>query len=73
MPVDAEILDVQVQDGHITLWALVDIDGGNLTHPPRMFHVIGTGVPFVWDTEVHMQYFGTVQMGGEVWHILEVG
>lgn len=67
MPFGAEILTVQMQDGNITLWALVDPDQ---YEQGRHFDIYGTG----WDidTSTPHEYIGTVQRSGMVWHVFEI-
>lgn len=69
MPLRSEILSVQVQDGKITLWAMVD---SSAMPWDRTFTVVGTGHPA--DELNTKDYIGTVQMpNGLVWHIFETG
>ena len=65
MPIGSRILDVQVQNGVICLWATVDTA---LMPETRIFQIIGTG-----DSEVDNchNYIGTVQQDSFVWHIFE--
>jgi hypothetical protein len=63
MPMHAEILTVQVQDGHVCLWAKVNPE--NVLRPKRI-HVVGTGNPM---PDGALCYLGTVQQNIFVWHI----
>lgn len=64
LPVGAKVLDVQLQDRRLHLWACVDLAGA---HVDRRFLVFGTGhgVPD------GLQYIATVQDGPYVWHVFE--
>ncbi len=65
VPEGAQILDVQVQNGQIQLWALVD--DINLFRS-RTIRIIGTG------NTIYPQpgtYIATVQLNGFVWHIFD--
>lgn len=68
MPKGAKILDLQVQDGTPTIWALVD-DEAELEK--RNFQTVGTGWPLN-DAIRGFPHIGTVQIDGLVWHIFEV-
>ena len=68
MPVGAEILTVQVQNGTPCLWALVDIDKPVVM---RHIHTYGTG----HDIEpADYDYIGTYQLydGQAVFHVFEM-
>lgn len=65
MPKNAEILDVQVQNNVIVLWALVDPETNDEV---RKFEIFGTGVAMADVTRI---YLGTVQKNGFVWHVFE--
>lgn len=58
-----KILDVQIQDGSICLWAAIK-PGWATSHFP--VHIIGTGQEL---PDRNLQYCGTVQLDGFVWHI----
>lgn len=67
IPAGGEVVAVDLQDGRLTMWAMVDP-----TEPrvQRQFHVVGTGETF----DHPASYRGTVQMpNGLVWHLLEDG
>lgn len=69
MPVGAKILDAQMQDDKITLWALVNTSNDV---EKRSFAIVGTG----WDLDEEFLskgpvYIATVQKGAYVWHIFE--
>jgi len=69
MPMGAEILDVQEQQGNICLWALVDTDKPLVK---RKFRVFGTGKPVDLDyDELTWEFIATVQNKHVVWHIFE--
>lgn len=65
MPMHAEILTVQVQNGLACLWAKVNPEN---VKKARRIHVVGTGhtVP-----QGAFGYLGTIQQGMFVWHIFE--
>ena len=64
----AQIFSCQVQDGVITLWALVSPDV--FSSETRVFQVIGTGHKFEHDGH-GMKFIATVQQPPFVWHIFE--
>ena len=68
MPLDSQVLTVQMQGETPCLWALVD-DNNDLVW--RTFAVYGTGRLVRHD---HGKYIGTFQMNGGalVWHVFEV-
>jgi len=68
MPVGAEVLSVQVQNGTPMIWATVD-DG--LMRERRMFAVRGTGH---YMSETESRFVGTFQLPelGLVFHLFEV-
>ena len=72
MPVNAEILSVQMQAGVLCMWAVVDPDA---EREQRLFEILGTGhaVPDV-GKDVARHHLATVQArGGElVWHVFEL-
>ena len=65
MPKNAEVLDVQMQNGTPCIWAMVDPDE---PLKERYFIIVGTGHPL---PDKRGAYIGTFQMhGGElVWHL----
>ena len=66
MPIGAEILTVQLQDGVPCMWTRVDPSRCQET---RIFHIHGTGNPIPnSDREI---YIGTWQKGSFVWHLFE--
>ena len=67
MPVGAEILTVQMQNGEPQMWAIVDPTAR--THH-RNFHVVGTG----HEVPERATYIGTYQQPelGLVWHLFEI-
>jgi len=70
MPVNAEILTVQIQEGKPCLWALVD---PNEKKEIRTFETFGTGSPIYCDMEIDRKYIGTCQLydGSLILHIFE--
>lgn len=70
IPITHRIISVGEQDGHITLWAIVD-PGSRIID--KTFLVVGTG-DRGWRMDGIMQrnFVGTVQMeDGLVWHVFE--
>jgi hypothetical protein len=69
MPKNSDILAVQVQNGVICLWAMVD---PFVEKVPKAFHIVCTGRRVGQDIEGgYASYLGTVQMDQFVWHIFE--
>jgi hypothetical protein len=69
MPLDAEILTVQLQDGQMfnaCIWAKVNPEN---ELEKRQFVVIGTGHSF---DDTNHKYIGTYQEGFFVWHVFEI-
>jgi hypothetical protein len=66
MPLDAEILTVQLQNGQPTIWALVN-SKNELEN--RNFAIVGTGNPF---DDTNHKYIGTFQDSPFVWHLFEI-
>jgi len=71
MPVDAEILSVQVQNNEINIWASVDSEEETRE---ALIEVFGTGHPMPEDRKMDRVFIGTIQiMGGkEVYHFFEL-
>jgi hypothetical protein len=71
MPAGAEILDAQVQNNKIVIWAFAETE--NLSEPEqRHFHLYETGTPVVEDRE-HLKYIRTLQQpDGYVIHVFEI-
>ena len=69
LPWDAEILDVQMQNGNLFLWAVVDLAKDNLV---RHFRVFGTGWELPYRFSQRYKHLKTVQDGLFVWHVFEV-
>ena len=69
-PKDAEFLSVQVQDGNICLWALVDPEAETEI---RFIEIFGTGSPVLYDMGVSRKHISTFQMdaGLFVYHAFE--
>ncbi len=72
MPIDAEILTVQVQNDVPCLWALVDAHNGGVTEE-RSIEIFGTGNPVPQGMGVDRKYLATYQLrGGDfVGHVFE--
>lgn len=66
MPIDAQVLSIQVQNGIPTMWAKVETNNPKAI---RTFLVFGTGreINPVFDY-VHIV---TIQLDGFVWHVFE--
>ncbi len=65
MPVDADIIHANIQNGLATIWAIVD--SSNSLTEVRSFHVVGTG----HDIPDNCKHIGTYFQGYFVWHIFE--
>lgn len=65
VPEDSEPLSVQVQNGIVCLWMLVDPD--QQLEELHVF-VVGTGNKMPAGVDEH-DYVGTVQVGEFVWHV----
>lgn len=66
MPEGSNVVSCQLQNGIITIWAIVD-ESKPLVK--RQFDVYGTG----WDVDARNTFIGTVQDNdGLVWHIFEI-
>ena len=63
MPLNAEILCVQLQDHIPTLWALVETE-----EPKRIFYILTYYTGSYWIDEKG-QYIGTYQLAGLVHHV----
>lgn len=68
LPVGAEVLHADEQNGGFYIWALVDHDATKLV--TRTFGVWGTG----WSIDEYpmVDYISTVKDGAFVWHFFEV-
>lgn len=68
LPLNAEVLTAQIQNGQLFIWALVK--ESNMGFPEkRTFRVAGTGHPI----EGNVKYIATFQYGaGFVFHVFEV-
>lgn len=71
MPVEAEILDIQMQYDVICIWALVDPENRLVT---RKFRIFGTGHPIEMKDLDSLVYLKTVKTRTElfIWHVFEV-
>lgn len=67
MPRNAKVLNLQVQNGQLVLWALIDPTVTQVFEP-RRFLCVGTGLLF---NAVNQTYVGTCQHGEYVWHVFE--
>ncbi len=65
MPSNSKVLDVQMQDGKITMWALCETESERITVEILIF---GTGWEIEGGTE-NLEYLATVQNNGYVWHL----
>lgn len=72
MPVDAEILSVQVQRGAVCAWALCPVSP-DAPKAPRYFVCVGTGHEYVDHYFQSLRFLGTVQLneGDLVFHYFE--
>jgi len=70
IPIGSELLTVQVQQGIVCLWAIVEPNAEKVL---RSIEVVGTGVPI--DREARMKYIGTIQLysGSLVFHVFDLG
>ncbi len=69
IPIDAEILTIQMQYETPCIWAIVETE----SQPEnRYFEIIGTGNPFP-EESIERKYIGTFQLygGGLVFHLFE--
>jgi len=64
IPVVADILSVQIQNGDICLWALVDLELGVEN---KEIIIVGTGMTI----NCNVNHIGTVQEDSFVWHVFE--
>ena len=69
MPIGAEILTAQTQDGKPCLWAVVDADVKASTEP-RFIQVFETGQIMI-GTSLERKYIATIQIGQTVYHVFE--
>jgi len=69
MPIGAEILTVQIQDGKPCLWAEIDADSKALTEP-RYIQVYETGQAMI-GMSLDRKYIATIQIGQTVYHVFE--
>lgn len=72
VPHGSKIVSCGVQDGQMVMWVIKIED---TTNPDRMdflrFMVVGTGW-HIDGREYFPDFKGTVQIGGYVWHVLEM-
>lgn len=66
MPAYPKCLTFQVQDGKATLWAEVNTENDV---KPKVFYVFGTGHAIPRNRELN--YIGTIQHDGLVWHLYQ--
>ena len=64
MPEKSEIMDIQMQNGNLVMWALVDTESKNIEVKINMY---GTGWE-IKDNRTKDEYLATVQDGEFVWH-----
>jgi hypothetical protein len=69
LPIGAEVLTVQIQNGSPQLWAKVDTEQPT---EPRIFAVVGTGHELP-SSATNLRYIATVQIDGMllVFHVFE--
>ena len=65
LPLGAQILTVQLQNGSPTLWALVQPDNALVD---RTISIVGTGS----EVEDNMKYICTYMDGPFLWHAFEI-
>lgn len=65
IPIGAEILDVQMQEGSPVLWAIVD---PSAKKQQMNIYLVGTGQPLP-DSLTKDKHMGSVQSGQFVWHV----
>jgi len=65
MPGDAKVIEVAMQGGKFTLWAVVC---PGIVDQKRVFYVAGTGHPIPAEAHTHL---GTVHVKGFVFHVFE--
>lgn len=63
LPEDHKILSVQVQDGQVMMWALVDDE--RYSDTKYLIEFFGTG----HEVDTEGTFIGTVQLSGFVWHV----
>jgi len=68
MPLESEILSVDIQNNIICLWALCSY--GACKMHERKILIFGTGSN-TSDLDSFVRFIGTVQLNGFVWHIFE--
>jgi len=68
MPIGAEILHLNMQNGDPQLWALVNPDA---KLEERHFEIFGTGHPIHDDMGIERKYIGTYFEGSFVFHLFE--
>ena len=70
LPVDAKILDIQVQFRYPCIWVLLDTEAVTVK---RTFKLYGTGQP-VNEPPEKLHYIGTYQMasGAYIFHLFEI-
>lgn len=67
MPEGAKVVKVDVQDGEICMWVIVNNNPG-VRVIERTFAVTGTG----WELDSGWKYVGSCLAGSFVWHIWEL-
>jgi len=66
MPLQSRIMDIQMQDGGFTMWALCD--PSTKEEVDIKINMYGTGWETHCNNTIHDRYLATVQHGGLVWH-----
>jgi len=67
MPIGAEILTAQIQDGKPCLWAVVDPEKEN---KPRFIQIFATGYPMP-GISLDRKYIASIQIGRKTYHVFE--
>jgi len=68
IPLGAEILTIQTQDGVPCIWALVNPDN---TNEDIFIEIFGTGHEINYGMGADRKYLGTYQLGSLVFHVFE--
>ena len=70
LPLDYEVLALQIQNNKPCIWVLVDPDKSKET---EVFEIYGTGHPIYYDIGIDRKYVGTwqEQNGMLVWHLFK--
>lgn len=63
MPVGADIISLQMQNGIITIWAIIDIEASLM---PVKIRIFGTGIHY---SDLVLRHIGSIQDGDYIWHV----